>query len=250
MSIDPLAFLDERQSDNESSDYSSGSQNTESDDRLSFLDQKQPKSKFPDTFEEFLKSKPPKGRNIFADVITTGTSFAGLPGDIASIFTGDNPLTSENLRKKSFEAIPSLAPQNEEEKRWDEGLSTIMGLATPTGPLKAGAKLIGKGVSAAGGKAVSNALKGKYRELYDIGKNLGIDEKALAPFKQGKVSEWALKNLAKLGDTAKKGIDFAEKLASPLYNKLNEAGSKLPLNNIVTRSIIKDFQNIIGDINK
>lgn len=207
-------------------------------------------SKFPDTFEEFLKSKPPKARDIRADLLTTGTAFAGLPGDIVSIFTGENPLTSESLREKSFELFPSLAPKDEKEKAWDEGLSMAMGLAAPTAPIEAGAKLLGKGIGKLGGNAIAKSLKGKYKELYEIGKDLGIDEKALAPFRHGKVTGWALKNLAKLGETAKKGVQFAENLAAPFYQKLDELGSKIPLNKITNRFIVKDLENIVKDIQK
>jgi len=243
MATDPLAFLDEQISH-------PSARSDKSMDPLSFLDKPQAEQ-LRESFGKFLKSKPPENlRNIGADIITTGTAMAGLPGDIASIFGLETPLTSEKLREKSFELIPSLAPKNEQEKAWDEGLSFVMGFGTPSGLASAPIKLIGKGIGKAGGKAAVKALKGKYRELYEIGKNLGIDEKALAPFKHGKVTGSVLKNLAKLGETAKKGIKFAEDLASPFYQKLNDFGSQIPLNNIVKRSVTRDFTDLISDIKK
>lgn len=244
MASDPLSFLDSPPQ----------SQSSGKSDPLSFLDQpssRQSPSNIRDSFKEFTSTRVPKGRDIRADLLTSGTSIAGLPGDLVSLVGGDNAFTGENLRKKGFELFPSLAPKNEQEKEWDEGLSLVMGLATPGGPFKAGAKLIGKGIGKLGGNAAAKALKGKYQELYEIGKNLGIEEKALAPFKHGKVTGAILKGLSKLGDTAKKGVEFAERIASPFYQKLDQTGASLgPLNRVVKNSITRDFSSIIKDIEK
>lgn len=253
MSVDPLAFLDEMDAGDPSQvGRSEQVPSVGAKDPLDFLAKKHEQKDFRESFEKFLKKgKQPlekKGghRGIASDVVTTGTSFAGMPGDIASFLIGDNPLTSANLRKKAFEMLPSLAPETEEEKSWDENLSLVMGFATPSGPFKAAGKLIGKGV----GMVAPKFLKGKYRELYEVGKNLGIDEKALAPFRHGTVSDKFLTHIAKLGKTAQEGVAFAEKMASPKYQALFAEGAKIPVNQISKRGVVRGLKDIIADIQK
>ncbi len=241
MNNDPLSFLD-------SSDTSaSNNQQAMGSDPLSFLESpKQRKSQFPATFKEFTSSRAPEGRGLLPDAITTGTALAGGLGDLASLFVGEHPLTSKRLREKAFEFVPSAAPKNDQEKEYDENLSMVMGLFSPIGgPLKAAGKVLGK----VGGK-LTPFLKGKYKEIYDVGKSLGIAEEALAPFKHGKVTQYALEKAAKLGKTAQEGIKFAENLASPKYQELFEAGSKIPLNPISKRGVINGLENVVTEIEK
>ncbi|MES2409037.1 MAG: hypothetical protein V4509_01910 [Patescibacteria group bacterium] len=205
------------------------------------------------SFIERWKNKPiaPKDtvknmkRHLQRTGISAGTGVAGGYGDLASLIIGENPFTSKELRNKSFELLPSLAPQSDKEKEWDEGISTISGFFTPFGPLKGAGKVVGKGF-----EKLTPFLKGKYKELYEIGKGLGISEQALAPFRHGKVSETFLKHISKLGEKATEGIKFAQKLASPTYDKLYEMGAKIPVNQITKRSVVRGLENVIQDIQK
>lgn len=204
---------------------------------------------------EKLDFKPaPKGRDIFADAITSGTAFLGGPGDLASLAVGDNPLTSKSLREGAFKLIPSLAPDSEQEKEWDENLSLLMGIVTPGGLIKNTGKAIGKGfgkvLGSSSSKLGSKLLKGKYADVYEAGKNLGIDEKALAPFKHGRVTEEALTTVAKLGEEAKNGVKFAESLATPKYKQIFSEAGKVPVNQIATRHVVKGLGDIVKDIEK
>lgn len=245
MTTDPLAFLDQPQS---------SSKPKTSSDALSFLDQPQEsewkKRTIPKPNEKWDLKKPDKSRNILADAVTSSTAVLGGIGDLASLAIGENPLTSKSLREGAFSLFPSLAPQNDKEKEWDENLSIVMGLASPGGGVKTAGKLVGKGISKLGGSKVSKALKGKYNEMYDLGKSLGISEKALAPFKHGKVSEKALTHISKLGEEAKEGIKFAQDLAAPHYDKLYEAGSKILVNNISKRGVVNGLNDVINEIQK
>lgn len=233
MPEDPLDFLDAPKNVQERSNP---------EEALDFLEGPAWKKR---KFEDVFSKKYEKKRGLLPDLATSATAIAGTPGDIASLLVGENPFTSKSLREKTFEMFPSLAPQTEKEKEWDEGLSMVMGLATPGGPLKAAGRIIGKGISKA-----TPFLKSKYKELYQVGKDLGIPEKALAPFRQGKVSGAALKLAAKLGKEAQEGIKMAENLATPFYQKLEQAGSQIPVNQISRRGVERGLQDVIKDINK
>lgn len=241
MNDDPLSFLDS------SNSTPTKNQPQGTLDPLSFLEgEKVNQAQMRDKFKEFTSTRAPKGRGLLPDAITTGTAIAGGFGDLASMFGLENPVTSENLRKKAFEYVPSAAPKTEQEKEYDEGLSTVMGFFSPIGgPLKVAGKILGKGFVKA-----TPFLKGKYKELYQIGKDLGISEKALAPFKTGKVTFSFLKGAAKLGEEAQEGIKFAENLATPKYEQLFAQGSKIPLNNISKQGVIKGLENVVNEIEK
>ena len=182
-----------------------------------------------------------------------GSTILGLPGDIAEIGTdigrwGASKITGKEFPKSKFsdlptsqeitggieKAFPSVAPQNEQEKEWEDQLALITSLALPgpKGTLKV---------------KDPRALK----SLYQAGKRLGLSEKDLAPLF---LKEWNQKILGKLASKsseAAKELQSSKAAIGSLYEPLKERGANLgPLKPWISKTFGSQLQSFRKGLEK